>query len=210
MGSPGADDSNAVPAHPVTIEPFELMAQEVTFVAFDRFADATGHGQPDSGDFGRGARAVVMVTWDEAAAYCDWIGARLPTEQEWEWAARGGPAAQRFAGTDAVADLAHYAWYAEDEPLLQTTAARRAPNPFGLYDLTGNAYEWIGAFYRTYPEPGTAPTWYPLDAAEQDLRMVRGGSFRSPVEQFPVFYRASTLRDVRSEAIGFRCARDLD
>ena len=210
MGAPEDEDSYAVPVHPVTIAPFELMVREVTFAEFDRFADATDIARPDSGDFGRDARAVVQVTWDEAVAFCDWIGARLPTEPEWEWAARGGPAAQRFAGTDTVDDLARYAWYAEEEGLLTTTAARRAPNELGLYDLTGNAYEWIGAFYQTYPEPGEEPAWYDLEGPRQDLRMVRGGSFRSPVSQLPVYTRASTLRDIRSETIGFRCARDLD
>ncbi len=183
------------------------MACEVTFAEFDRFADATGIARPDSGDYGRGARAVVQVTWDEAVAFCDWIGARLPTEPEWEWAARGGPAAQRFAGTDALDALPRYARFAEDDPLLTTTAALRRPNPLGLYDMTGNAYEWIGSFYQSYPEPGTDPAWYDLDAEGQDLRMVRGGSFRSPQAQLTTFTRASTLRDIRSETIGFRCVR---
>jgi formylglycine-generating enzyme required for sulfatase activity len=133
MGAPDDEDPYALPVHPVTVEPFEMMAREVTFAEFDPFADATdGVARPDSGDFGRGARAVVLVTWDEAAAFCDWIDARLPNEREWEWAARGGPAAQRYAGTDSLGDLARYAWFHESEPLRTTTAARRAPNPLGL------------------------------------------------------------------------------
>lgn len=208
MGAPNDVDSYALPVHPVTVEPFEMMAREVTFAEFDRFADAHDTvARPDSGDFGRGPRAVVQVTWDEAAAFCDWIDARLPSEREWEWAARGATAAQRYGGTDSLDDLARYAWYHETEPLFTTTAARRAPNPLGLYDITGNAYEWIGAFYQTYPEPGTEPEWYPLDDPAYDLRMVRGGSFRSPEAQLPIYTRASTLQDVRSETIGIRCVR---
>ena len=201
------DDSYARPAHPVTVEPFEMMAREVTFAEFDRFADATRIARPDSGDFGRGERAVVQVTWDEAVAFCDWIGARLPSEPEWEWAAQGGPADQDWAGTDDREELARYARFAEDEALRTTAAALRQPNPLGLYDMSGNAFEWIGAFYQSYPEPGTEPEWYDFDGERQDLRMVRGGSFRSPADQTRTFVRASTLYDIRSDSFGFRCAR---
>jgi formylglycine-generating enzyme required for sulfatase activity len=77
--------------------------------------------------------------------------------------------------------------------------------------MTGNAYEWIGAFYQSYPEPGAEPEWYDLGGGPRDdLRMVRGGSFRSPEAQLPVYTRASTLQDVRSETIGFRCVRGGD
>ncbi|MEP0546065.1 MAG: formylglycine-generating enzyme family protein [Rhodothermales bacterium] len=208
MGAPNeADDTYARPTHPVTVAPFALMAREVTFAEFDRFADATGIARPDSGDYGRGARAVVQMTWDEAAAFCAWIDARLPTEPEWEWAARGGPADQRWAGTDDTDTLPRYARFADDEALLTTAAALRQPNPLGLYDLSGNAFEWIGAFYQSYPEPGAEPVWYDLDAPAQDLWMVRGGSFRTPAEQVRTFARASTLRDIRSDSFGFRCAR---
>ncbi len=211
MGAPSdEDDTYARPAHAVTVASFEMMTREVTFAEFDLFADATGLAPPDSGDYGRRDRAVVQVTWDEAAAFCEWIGARLPTEPEWEWAARGGPAAQRWAGTDDAEMLPRYARFADDEALLTTTAALRRPNPLGLYDLSGNAFEWIGAFYQSYPEPGTEPAWYDLDAEGQDLRMVRGGSFRTPAAQVRTFARASTLRDIRSDSFGFRCARNAN
>lgn len=71
--------------------------------------------------------------------------------------------------------------------------------------MSGNAYEWIGAFYEAYPEPDREPEWY--DIEHRPLRMARGGSFRSPQCQLQTFARASTLHDVRSDNIGFRCAR---
>lgn len=71
--------------------------------------------------------------------------------------------------------------------------------------MSGNAYEWIGAFYEAYPEPDREPEWY--DIEHRPLRMARGGSFRSPQCQLQTFARASTLHDVRSDNVGFRCAR---
>ena len=205
MGVDSTVDAYAHPPHRVTIAPFELMQREVTYAEFDRFADAHGMPRPDSSTLGRGAQPVVFVTWDDAVAFCDWIDGRLPTEPEWEWAARGGDAAQRYAGADSLSELAPYAWFTEGEGLMGATPARRRPNPFGLIDLSGNAYEWIGDFYEVYPAPGTQPEW--IDADSRPLRMIRGGSFRSPVQQLLTYARASTLDDVRSDHIGFRCAR---
>lgn len=205
MGADSTVDEYAHPPHPVAVAPFALMQREVTYAEFDRFAEAHDLALPDDEELGRGKRAVVHVTWDEAVAFCDWIDARLPTEPEWEWAARSGNAAQRYAGTDSLDALAPYAWFEEEEGLLGTTPARRRPNPFGLLDMTGNAYEWIGAFYEVYPDPGTDPAWF--DAGSRPLRMIRGGSYRSPERQLQTFVRASTLHDVRSDHIGFRCAR---
>lgn len=205
MGVDDEEDEYAYPPHRVTVEPFALMRREVTYAEFDQFATAQGLAFPDDDGFVRGDRAVVFVTWDEAVAFCEWIGARLPTEAEWEWAARSGDLAQRYAGTDSLDTLAPFAWFEEDEGLFGTTPARRRPNPFGLVDMSGNAFEWIGAFYERYPEPSTEPAWF--DFESRPLRMIRGGSYRSPERQLLTYVRASTLADVRSDHIGFRCAR---
>lgn len=205
MGVDVEEDEYAHPPHPVTVEPFALMQREVTYAEFDQYAEAHDVERPDDEELGRGARAVVYVTWNEAVAFCEWIGARLPTEPEWEWAARSGNAGQRYAGTDSLDALPRFAWFEEDEALLGTTPSRRRPNPFGLIDMTGNAYEWVGAFYERYPEPGIEPEWF--DFESRSLRMIRGGSFQSPERQLLTYVRASTLNDVRSDHIGFRCAR---
>lgn len=202
------ENTDALPVHPVTVQPFELMRTEVTFEQFDAFAAASDTPLPNDRGYGRGERAVVDVTWDEAESFCAWVGGRLPTEAEWEWAARGGPADQRYAGTSEPDSLARYVRFEQGEPLLATRGVSRAPNPLGLYDLSGNAYEWVGAWYDIYPERGSEPEWVDLEA--RTLRAVRGGSFRSPHMTLQSFHRSTTVRDVRSDAIGFRCARDLN
>lgn len=203
----GANVDAALPLHEVEVAPFAMMAWETTFAEFDQFARARGLALPDSGDFGRGARAVVNVTWDEAAAFCDWIGARLPSEAEWEWAARGATAARRYAGTDDSTEVPRFARYADNAEVFATREATRAPSPLGFYDLSGNAWEWIGAYHEFLPHED-GPVEIDLEAIPK--RILRGGSFRSPTEQLQTSWRASTLRDIRSDMIGFRCVRPLD
>ena len=204
-GTFGDGEVGAMPEYTVAVAPFEMMTREVTFAEFDRFADATGIARPDSGAFGRGDRAVVGVTWDEANAFCAWIGARLPTEAEWQWAAQGGPADQPFAGTDSAGAVTRYARYEDNTRVFATRGVTREPNPFGLYDMSGNAYEWVSTYAEFLPD---AVEPHGVDLDETPKRVIRGGSFRSRAAHLQTHWRASTLRDVRSDMIGFRCARD--
>jgi formylglycine-generating enzyme required for sulfatase activity len=165
---------------------FWMDVKEVTRAAFSRFDKAPRSGNPDL--------PMTMVTWEEAANYCRWAGGRLPTEPEWEFAAR---AEGRFAytwGSDAIGVLPRFANNTgSPEPV-----GRRNPNPFDLYDMAGNAAEWTQSPYRPYP----------LDASTAaDKRVVRGGSFGDPSEKLRIASREAFATSERSERIGFRCAR---
>lgn len=198
------ENLDAIPCHPATVETFWLAKYEVTYDQYDAFALATGRPLPEDDDGGRGQRAVANVTWDEAAAFCAAYGYRLPSEIEWEYAARSGGREQAWAGTDTDADLDEYALYAEAGVGRSEVVGLRLPNALGLHDMSGNVAEWIGDYYQFYPQPGEEPVYN--DTTVSDIRLVRGGSFNQSAEILRTYWRAGTLRDVRSFTIGFRCA----
>jgi len=202
------EDSNtdALPVHRVEIAAFDLLRYEVTFRQYDAFARDTGRPLPDAAGTNRGDQAVVEVDWDEAAAFCAWLGARLPSEREWEFAAAGGAEKQLFPGTSNPDSVDAYVRHRSTAVGMPGVVGRRLPNRFGLYDMGGNVAEWIGAFYQYYPEDGATPDW--VDLGDRGIRIVRGGSFSMEPEVARTYWRAGTLREVRSPAIGFRCARD--
>jgi formylglycine-generating enzyme required for sulfatase activity len=84
---------------------------------------------------------IVSVTWDDARAYCSWAGGRLPTEAEWEYAARGGSTEARYGNLDEIA------WYGENSGDRMHDVAQKRSNGFGLFDMLGNVWEWVNDWY---------------------------------------------------------------
>jgi len=207
MGCVPADprcDADEQPRHTVTISKgFQLMATEVT-VGVYRALIAELEAQPP---WSSPDHPVVIVTWQDAAAFCDKAGGRLPTEAEWEYAARGGR------------DGALYPWGDEaptDEPgkpngaTLESDRARPVKsyqaNGYGLFDMAGNVWEWtadIGGLYRT----GTLID--PQGLAAGSTRIVRGGSFGDAPRNLRLSNRTSNRADSINVNVGFRCARSL-
>ncbi len=200
----GANE-DALPLHRVVVAPFELSRHEITYAQYDAFAEATGRPLPPDDRYGRGNRAVVHVAWDDALAFCAYHGFRLPTEAEWEYAARSAGQPQRFAGADSLAGLDDVGRYIENSVMHSFPVGSKAPNSLGLYDMSGNVYEWIGDYYEYYPAAGSVPVYKDLEAF--DMRILRGGSFKSDASLTQTFWRAGTLADITSDTIGFRCAR---
>ena len=206
------------PRHRVEITlPFWLGRTEVPVEAFERFVRATGgampadpQGLPDYNDrWQKKSHPMVKVTWDEARAYCDWAGGRLPTEAEWERAARGGVEGLKFPwGNERSHDEANY-WRTGSRDGWKHTApvASFPANGFGLYDMAGNVYEWTADwfdedYYRRSPRQD------PAGPAGGEQRSVRGGAgFINPAV-LRISTRLQHQPDARNINVGFRCALD--
>lgn len=197
---------DALPLHGVRIAPFYISKYETTLDQYDLFASATGRGTVLPDQSNRGTRAAGDMSWEDAQAFCTWMGGRLPTEQEWEFAASGGMPKQLYPGTDDEAEADDYVRHRTNSMAESFPVGRKKPNRFGLYDMGGNVAEWIGPFYEFYPEPGREPVWIDLDS--RDLRLARGAGFSAELHVARTYWRAGTLRQVTTPTIGVRCVRD--
>jgi serine/threonine-protein kinase len=219
----GRDDGDDFekPAHEVTIAPFFIDLTEVTNEQYKKFIDATGNPPPpvwQGNNFPDGANTlpVTDVTWEDANAYAKWAGdgKRLPTEEEWEFAARGTDGRIYPWGPEWTPNLSNTK--ADDSDKRQLVLVRQFPNgasPFGLHDMSGNAWEWTASDFKEYPG-GSA---YNPPVGYRNLKVIRGGSYDSS----PKFATATVRRPwpaTRSDAppgkspdysqTGFRLAKD--
>ncbi|MBK1695320.1 Sulphatase-modifying factor protein [Chromatium weissei] len=213
MGTNRLVGENFNPAHSVEIAPFLISVHEVTYRDYDRFARATGQPLPDDFGWGRGARPVVGISWQEANAYAAWLSTqtgynyRLPSEAEWEFAAQGGRTSSFWWGFAPEQGRAVcFDCGSEWDNRSTAPVGSFAPNPFGLYDTAGNAMEWVAdcyhANYQGAPNDGRA--WVTGDCAE---RVARGGAFNKPAVSMRVYVRAHFNSQTKLNWIGFRIAR---
>ena len=189
------------PAHAVAIhQGFWLGQTEVTIAAYRKFAAQQGRKSP-AGD---GALPVTEVTWAGAKEYCAAVGGRLPTEAEWEYAARGG-SSQQYYGV-----LSEIAWYAANSEGAPHAAGKKQPNSFGLYDMLGNVAEWVlDRYYNKYDldSPATGPG-IDLPLAGNAIATARGGFWDSEAASVRVSHRWAREKDDADGSLGFRCASD--
>jgi eukaryotic-like serine/threonine-protein kinase len=207
--SPGDDESfdQERPVHRVTItKGFWIGQTPVTVGAYRRFADATGRQMPPAPRFDASwadeDMPVVNVTWDDAEAYCAWAGGRLPTEAEWEFAARGGSTDARYGPLDEVA------WYGNNSQGRTHAVAQKRSNRFGLYDTLGNVWEWVNDWYDEFYYHHS-PSHDPRGPASGQFRILRGGSWLVDRWFVRVSDRVRNVPTVRLDSVGFRCAGDI-
>jgi formylglycine-generating enzyme len=163
---------------------------------------------------GRDDHPVVLVTFDDAREYCRWLSRhtgrpfRLPTEAEWEKAARGGLQGRRYPWGDALDPLlANFTWLPHNRAGGGTVPVRaRPPNPFGLYGMAGNAWQWVADWYRSdYYTVGDLKN--PAGPATGTLRLVRGGAWTNDDERYlRCACRHPVPPDTYAYSIGFRIA----
>ena len=217
MGSPASEEGRFDSEGPqlrVTVKSFALGVTEVTFDEWNACVRGGGCGGYRPGDegWGRGARPVINVNWDDARAYVSWLSRetgesyRLPSEAEWEYAARGGTTTPFYTGTTISTGQANYSI---DRG--QTTPVRTfAPNPFGLYDVHGNVWEWVEdcwhGSYRGAPSDGRAWTV----GGDCGRRVLRGGSWLYAPRYLRSAARSGGSTGLRRSLAGFRVARTLD
>lgn len=222
----GRGTKDEQPVHTVSIQKsFKMARHEVTFQEYDRFALSTGRRLPNDWTFGRDRRPVIDVTWSDATAYGEWLSRvtgkryRLPSEAEWEYAARSGGKEEIWAGSSDEKELIQYAQYninssSQGEKKLKTwPVGTRKPNGLGLYDMSGNVWEWTqDCFHETYEgSPNVGNAWLSESQGECESRILRGGSY---------FDSASSLRTadrlwykdfgIRNFNVGFRLVQDIN
>jgi formylglycine-generating enzyme required for sulfatase activity len=188
------------PRHGVIISRGFWMGQtEVTVGAYRRFTQAAVRAAPPTPDFAQNENhPVVIVTWDDAVAYCRWAGGRLPTEAEWEYAARAGATGPRHGDLNAIA------WYRANSGGHTHEVAQKQPNGFGLYDVLGNVWEWVADWYHEKYYAAFDPRGPPSG----QFRVLRGGSWYSD----PRSVRASSRAGVApgwNVNCGFRGVREV-
>lgn len=210
-------DDNELPTHKVTIKKaFALSQHEVTFRDYDYFALSTGRSLPDDEGWGRGDRPVINVSWNDANAYADWIrrqtglAYRLPTEAEWEYAARANTYAAYWWGKDIGLNNAvcHDCGSEFDGKSTAPVGSFKA-NSFGLYDMNGNVYEWVSDCYNENYEnaPDDGSSW---DVGQCNLRVMRGGSWYDIPRLIRSASRYRHPSNASQNTWGFRLALNLD
>jgi formylglycine-generating enzyme required for sulfatase activity len=239
------------PVHEVLVKPFWMDEHEVTVAEYTTFVEATDY-KTDAEKFGssgvfnirsgewamtEGAdwrhpegrnsvadmnEPVVQISWYDAAAYAKWAGKRLPTEAEWEFAARGGLEGKKYAWGDELRPggkpVANW-WQGrfpeqntvEDGFPMRAPVMSFPPNGYGLYDVSGNVWEWCADWYADNYY-GNSPHDKPTGPATGDERVIRGGSWMC-AENFCTNYRVAarshSTPNTGLNNLGFRCVKDL-
>ncbi len=199
----------------VTLNAFMLSQHEVTFEEYDRFAIDQGRELPNDQGWGRGRRPVINVSWDHAKAYATWLAEqtgqpyRLPTESEWEYAARGGTKQENFAGTNDQSKLAEFAVYRENSGKRTAEVGSKQGNSFGMHDMTGNVWEWVDdCWHESYEGAQTdGRTWLKEQSGDCSQRVVRGGSWIGDPGTLWASSRGRLTSDYRNLTLGFRLAQ---
>ena len=207
------------PVHRVWVDAFEMAACQVRNGDWAAFVEATSHPTPklwSDGEFNHPRQPVVAVSWIEAVKYCDWLTQfdgrhyRLPTEAEWERAARGGREGDLYPwGDTPPAEWPEYVRRWGREVIAPLEVGQGTPNPYGLYDMGENLHEWCADWFdKDYS--AISPSRNPQGPATGTRRASRGGSWRHQIKVSRSAARSSIPPVFEYADYGFRVVRDID
>ncbi len=195
---------NATPSRKVNLPEYYIDKYEVTNEQYKRFIDATGHKAPsnwDGNNFPKklAKHPVTWVTWEDAGAYAKWAGKRLPTEAEWEKAARGTdgrlfPWGNKYKRKRANTDEARKG------KTTKVGSFKKGVSPYGVHDMAGNVWEWTSDFYQAYPGSTCKDEFF-----GKERYVLRGGSFLDLKYDALTFVRSKFTPVTDDENVGFRC-----
>jgi len=209
----GSDrDEYERPAHLESVEPFFIDVDEVTCEAYSQFVKANNYKRPPGWNGstyppGSARKPVTGVTWYDASAYAKWAGKRLPTEREWEYAARGEKGYRYPWGNEWKAGQANAEKAATG---LSDVGSFQGVSPFGLRDMSGNAWEWTSTTIQAYPGGSIDESQLPKEPREE-VKVLRGGCYLSSAVEATSTYRFpwAAKGKYSFDQAGFRCARDI-
>ncbi len=214
-GAASALSPDERPRRMVTVKPFAMSKYEITFAQYDLFAKATRRKRPDGKDWDRATHPVVNVSWDDAYQYTLWLSKqtgrkyRLPTEAEWEYAARAGTKTTYWWGYRIGKENAHcFDCKSGLHPRKPAKVGLFKPNPVGVYDSAGNVWEWVHDCYhpnyRGAPDDGSL--W---EGGDCTRRVARGGSYSSASTSLRSAKREKFVSDKGYDDVGIRLVREL-
>jgi len=206
MGSPenetGRDNNEK--QHEVKLKAFKMSKYEITFAQYDAFCEATDRLKPSDEGWGHGNLPVINVTWKDARDFAEWMGCRLPTEAEWEYACRADSMSPFFTGNCLNSSQANYNGHfpytlcREGDYIERTMRVGSfEPNSWGLYDMCGNVWEWCNDMYKDSPAGIN-------DSDNKSFHVLRGGSWSSDALHCRSAFRTGGASDLHSAYIGFR------
>lgn len=218
MGSRDNDsDPDEKPEHQVYLKAYFFDKNEVTQYAYDRFAKMTKRAkrkievfEDDPAKLLKPEYPMIAVTWEDAEAYCKWAGKRLPTEAEWEKAARGEGKRRYPWGDEFVVGYANIDGNEDAFRYLAPPGSfESGRSPYGIYDMTGNVGEWVSDFYdENYYRK--SPYRDPKGPEQGDQHVIRGGSWRETKRNVRASKRFQAKPWRHDVTVGFRCAKDVD
>ena len=199
-------EKNETP-HSVTLSGYSIGKYTVTVGQYKKYCAATGTAMPEAPSWGwNDMHPMVKVNYNDAVAYCNWLGGKfggdwhLPTEAQWEFAARGGNKSGNYtySGSD---NLDEVAWYKANSGRNQEPVGLKKPNELGIYDMSGNVWEWCNDWYGDY---GATAQTNPKGPASGPARVSRGGGCKFAASFCRVAYRILNLPTDSNDALGFR------
>lgn len=203
----GDGDSDEKPVHEVCVDDFYMDKYEVTQKEYRQIM------RDNPSRFKGEHNPVETVSWHDAKEYCDNIGKQLPTEAEWEYAARSGGKREKWSGTSSESELGEYAWYYRNSGKKTHPVGQKSPNGLGLYDMSGNVWEWVADRYDSdYYK--SSPKYNPKGPNNGKFRVRRGGSWYGGAlfnrsRRVRSTFRIGKWSDGTDGNLGFRCSRTL-